>query len=69
MKYSDKLFDIIVNLLFELSEKGFVTSGHRLYGECYFEYKIDNICNGIITGSTSLSEVDKLINKLEQLNK
>jgi hypothetical protein len=40
-----------------------------LYGECYFEYKIDNICNGIITGSTSLSEVDKLINKLEQLNK
>ena len=69
MKYSDKLFDTIVNLLFELSEKGFVTFGHRLYCECYFEYKIDNICNGIITGSTPLSEVNKLINKFEQLNK
>lgn len=65
----DQTFSKIENLLISLRQKGYVAFYHRMYDTIYFEYKVDNICNGVITGSTPVSKVDKLINKLEQLNK
>lgn len=65
----EQTFSKIETLLIQLRQKGHVTPYHRMYNEIYFEYKVDNIVNGVITGNTAVSEVDKLINKLEQLNK
>lgn len=64
----DQTFSKIESLLIQLRQKGYVTPYHRMYGEIYFEYKVDNLVNGVITGNTAVSEVEKLINKLENLN-
>lgn len=69
MTWIEQTFCKIESLLISLRQKGHITPYHRLYKEIYFEYKVDNIMNGVITGSTPVSEVEKLINKLEQLNK
>ena len=64
----DQTFSKIETLLIQLNQKGHVTFYHRMYNTIYFEYKVDNICNGVITCSTPVSKVDKLIIKLENLN-
>lgn len=69
MTWIDQTFSKIETLLNILRQKGHITPYHRMYNEIYFEYKVDNIINGVITGNTSIREVDKLISKLEQLNK
>jgi len=68
MTWIEQTFSKIETLLIQLRQKGHVTFYHRMYNETYFEYKVDNLINGVITGSTPVSEVDKLINKLEKLN-
>ena len=69
MSWINQTFSKIETLLIQLRKKGHITPYHRMYNEIYFEYKVDGVCNGIITGNTSIREVDKLINKLEELNK
>lgn len=64
----DQTFSKIETLLIQLNQKGHVTFYHRMYNTIYFEYKVDNLVNGVITGSTGIGEVNKLINKLENLN-
>lgn len=68
MNWIDQTFSKIEKLLISLNQKGHVTFYHRMYYEIYFEYKVDNLVNGVITGSTGIGEVNKLINKLENLN-
>ena len=68
MNWIDQTFSKIESLLIQLRQKGHVTFYHRMYNEIFFEYKVDNLLNGVITGSTPVSEVSKLINKLENLN-
>ncbi len=69
MSWIEQTFSKIETLLTSLRQKGYITPYHRMYNETYFEYKVDNIINGVITGNTGIREVDKLINKLEELNK
>lgn len=68
MTWIDQTFSKIESLLIQLNQKGHVTFYNRMYNTIYFEYKVDNIVNGVITGSTGIGEVSKLINKLENLN-
>lgn len=68
MNWIDQTFSKIETLLMQLRQKGYVTPYHRKYDTIYFEYKVDNLLNGVITGSTGIGEVSKLINKLEKLN-
>jgi hypothetical protein len=69
MKYSDKIFDSIVNLLFELSEKGYQTYANRKYDVIHFEYRVTGIMSGTLTGNSSIERVEQLIKDLENLNK
>ena len=69
MKHSDKLFDTIVNLLFELSKKGYQTYANRKYDVIHFEYRVTGILSGTLTGNSSIAKVEQLIQDLEQLNK
>lgn len=64
----EQTFSKIETLLISLRQKGHVAFYHRMYNEIYFEYKVDNLVNGVITGSTGIGEVSKLISKLEKLN-
>lgn len=68
MNWIDQTFSKIESLLISLNQKGHVTFYHRMYNTIYFEYKVDDLVNGVITGNTAVSEVDKLISKLEKLN-
>ena len=68
MSWIEQTFSKIETLLISLRQKGHITPYNRMYNETYFEYKVDNICNGIITGDTKVSKVDKLIKDLEKLN-
>ena len=68
MTWIDQTFSKIESLLIQLNQKGHVTFYHRMYNSIYFEYKVDDLVNGVITGSTPVSEVEKLISKLEKLN-
>jgi len=67
--YSQKIFNHINSLLVELTNKGYKTFSHQLYNEIYFEYKVEDKINGIITGGTSIARVEQLIKDLEELNK
>jgi hypothetical protein len=71
MTHSQKTFSYINTLLVSLAKKGYHAWSHYLEG--YFEYSVyfagEKTINGIITGDTSIRVVDKLISKLEQLNK
>jgi hypothetical protein len=69
MKYSDKIFDSIVNLLFELSEKGYQTYANRKYNVIHFDYRVKGLMSGTLTGNSSIKEVEQLIKDLEELNK
>lgn len=68
MNWIEQTFSKIETLLIELRNKGHVAFYQRMYNEIYFEYKVDDLVNGVITGSTGLGEVSKLINKLDKLN-
>lgn len=69
MTWIEQTFDRLETILITLNDGEYSTFYHRMYNEIYFEYKVNGVCNGIITGNTSIREVDKLISKLEQLNK
>jgi hypothetical protein len=72
MIHSQKTFQYINTLLVSLAKKGYNAWSHPLEGEIYFEYNVSfagtPTLNGIITGDTKVSQVDKLIKDLEELN-
>lgn len=69
MSWIEQTFDRLETILITINAGEYSAFYHRMQSEIYFEYKVVGVCNGVITGNTPVSEVDKLINKLEQLNK